>query len=68
MTEQQAAAYVQAQATAAMIEAEGMKAQNRIAEIREEYPPFDGGDFTDLIEKYGLGHNTILSLFQGCIN
>jgi len=68
MTEQQAAAYVQAQAAAAMIDAEGMKAQNRIAEIRGEYPVFDGGDFENLIEKYGLGHNTILSLFDGCIN
>lgn len=68
MTEQQAAAYVQAQAAAAIIEAEGMKAQNRIAEIREEYPLFDSGDFEQLIDKYGLGCKTILELYAACLN
>ena len=64
MTPEQEAAYVQANATAALIEAMGMMAnnQNRLAQgISIQYGQ---SDFQALIEKYGIHHNAIMRLYS----
>ena len=66
MDEQARVAFIQSQTTCAMIEAMGMVAENqcRINQglwhlvSRKE-------DFDKLIEKYGLGHNSVLMYLQG---
>lgn len=59
MTDEQKAAYVQAQAAAALIEAMGMVAANTQGKAyREEH-------FQEVIVKYGIHHNALMSLFHG---
>jgi hypothetical protein len=64
MTPEQRIAYIQAQIACAMIELEGMKAENAIAEYNHDLPPFDGASFKKLIEEYGISHNQVISFLQ----
>lgn len=64
MTDEQKAAYVFAQAVAAQIRLEGMKAQNILC-IQMGQPPLYGEEeFNDLVKEFTIGHNDILSLFH----
>jgi hypothetical protein len=65
MTDEQSVAYVQSQATCALIEAMGMQAENANRKYRGEAPAYDEKAFTDLIEKWGIHHNGVLGLFHG---
>jgi hypothetical protein len=59
------AAYINAQATCAMIEAMGMQAENKQREIQGYSIAYDDKAFFDLIEKYGIHHNaTVATLFR----
>jgi len=58
MTDEQKAAYVQANAAAALIEAMGMVVANAQGKYREEH-------FQEVIVKYGIYHNALMSLFHG---
>ena len=64
MTKNQSAAYIYAQTVAANIEAMGMAALNQYRIDRNETVAYTGRDFTDLIDKYELGYNTIIMFFQ----
>lgn len=61
MTEEQRTAYQNAQTTAAMIEAMGMQANNEHTDNQK----FQKEDFDALINKYGLGCNTVQEFLQG---
>lgn len=65
MTDEQKAAYVYSQAIAALIELKSMEAAN-YERAREGLSLAYGEDqLYSLIDKYGLGHNAVLSTFQG---
>ena len=65
MTPSQAAAYVNANATSAYIEALGMAATNGNALMMNKTPlPFSRQDFLDLINQYGIHHSAIMSLYR----
>lgn len=65
MDEQQRAAYVQAMAACALIEAMGMQAENQRRAVDNEIPAYGKWDFDALLDKYGIGHNAVLTTFQG---
>lgn len=59
MSPEQKAAYIYAQAVAASIELEMMKAHNAES-LRNERPlEYSPDDFYKIIDRYGLGHNAI---------
>lgn len=55
------AAYVIAQSSCAMIEAVGMQVANKQRESVGKSPAYSEQDFYDLVEKYGISHNVIVS-------
>jgi hypothetical protein len=69
VTPEQQLIYLQAQITCAQIKMQGMLTANIQASIsRNKHDhiqlPYQQKDFDDLIEEYGLGHNTIISFMQ----
>lgn len=56
-------AYIIAQATAAMIEAMGMQAENAQRLQNGESIAYDAKAFNDLNNNYGLYHNSVMSTF-----
>lgn len=64
MNTNEKAAFIQSQATAAMIEAMGMQALNEHRKSLGQTIAYDDEAFVNLIEKYGLGHNSVLSFLQ----
>jgi len=64
MTVEQSAAYVQAQASAALIEAMGMHATNQQRAVEGASPAYTDVDFNALIERYGIHHNAVCGLFE----
>jgi hypothetical protein len=64
VTREQAIVYVQAMTTCAMIEMEGLKAENAHRLNRGAPPQNLSYEFEKIIEKYGIHHNGVLSLFQ----
>ncbi len=65
MTEDQKAAYVHAQATAAQIHLAAMFAANTEREAQGKALAYDEAAFMKLIDDYGLGHNTLMTFFHG---
>lgn len=65
MTPEQKAAYIQAQAVCALIEAMGMQALNRDRDTKGLSLAYDDEAFFGLIEKYGIHHNATVELFHG---
>ena len=61
MTPEQSAAYVLAQAIAASAEIESMKAANWMREMKGETIAYGEKDFLDVIDKYGLHHNAVIT-------
>lgn len=64
MTPEQAAAFVNAQAVAAMAEIQGMVAENQQSVLCGRSVVYGEDAFAAIEGKYGLGHNTICLLFQ----
>lgn len=64
MTPEQVAAYVNAQATAAHIEAAGMLAENQERAIYNRPPAFTQDSFLLLLDRYQLHHNSIMSMYR----
>jgi len=54
-------AYINTQTTAALVELEMMKAANTLREIQGYTIAYDEVAFYELIEKYQLGHNSVMS-------
>ena len=65
MSEEQQAAYIMAQAAAALIEALGMMSQNLYHAQKGESIAYPGRAFDNVIERYGIDHNSVLAFFRG---
>lgn len=65
MTDEQKAAYVYSQATAALIEAMGMVAENQLRDSKGEAQAYGEKSFFELPYTYNLYHNSVVSLFHG---
>mgnify|MGYP001823689767 CR=1 FL=1 len=63
MTPEQQAAYINAQAVAASVELEAMKAANWMREMQGHTIAYGEEEFLALIDRYGLGHNAVLTTF-----
>jgi DMSO/TMAO reductase YedYZ molybdopterin-dependent catalytic subunit len=65
MTPEQQAAFIVAQAACVTAEVAAMQAENAEAalDIRRVTPPWSGADFRALIEKYGVHHNAVITMF-----
>lgn len=63
MTPEQQAAYVISQSVSALIEAMGMTAENRHRLSVGNSVAYGEEAFQAVIERYGIQHNAILSLF-----
>lgn len=61
MNEAQRAAFLNAQTACALIEMNGMVSINIAARIQGAPMVHSGKDFTDLIDKYGIGHNAAIT-------
>ncbi len=61
MNQQEQITYVQSQIACALIEMEGMKADNKIREMRGESPAYNENDFQNLITKYNIHHNGVVT-------
>lgn len=65
MNEAQQVVYLEAQIMCARIEMEGMKSEN-IERVRNGHAQaHDESAFMDVIEKWGIHHNAVLTLFNG---
>jgi len=64
MTDEQRAAYIQAQTVSALAEIEGMKAANKYREMRGETIAYNEDSFYAVVDKYGISHNAICSFFS----
>ena len=64
MTHEEKAAYVHAQAVAATAEIEGMKAMNTERERNGYALAYDEAAFFAIVDKFGLGHNTLMEFFH----
>ena len=60
MSEERMIAFVNSQVACAMIEMEAMKASNTNREMRGEAIAYAEEAFIALINKYGIGHNTVI--------
>ncbi len=68
MTDQQAAAYVFAQAVAAHAEIQGMVAENLERSSNDGGIVHDHASFLAVIERYGCHHNAIITLYGEAID
>jgi hypothetical protein len=57
-------AYLNSQITCAMIEAMGMQAENKQREILGQSPAYVENSFMQLLDKYGLHHNSVITFLQ----
>jgi hypothetical protein len=53
--------FLQSQIACAYIELEAMKAENESRKIKNQSPAYTEQHFLELIGKYGLGHNTVIT-------
>lgn len=58
------AAYLNSQVACAMIEAMGMQAENEQRKANGLSIAYVEKDFVALIDKYGLGHNSVITLLN----
>lgn len=65
MNSEERATYVRSQVTAAQIEMETMKAANEERKDQGHAQAYGEEAFTALIDKYGLGSNTVVTELQG---
>jgi hypothetical protein len=56
--------FLNSQIACAMIEAMGMVAENKQREIMSDSMAYVEDDFMRLIDKYGLGHNSVITYLQ----
>ena len=65
MTDEQKAAYLNAQAVCAMAEIEAMKAENWMREMHGYTIANGEEEFLAVPDKYSLHHNSVMTLFHG---
>ena len=64
MTNEQKVAYVQAQAVCALNETINMFLQNLFAIQQNQPMKYNEEEFTNIPNKYGIHHNSLISLFH----
>ncbi len=64
MTTEEKAAYIQSQSACAIIEAFGMMTENLHRQFKGESNAYSDQQFQMLINKYGIGHNDVLSFLN----
>ena len=64
MTPEQKAAYINAQASRAMIEALGMVAENQSRADQGKAPAYNQESFVDLLDGYSLHHSILKAFFD----
>lgn len=64
MTEAQKAAYINAEAVSALIEAMGMHAENQQRAQRGEAMAYSDKAFFEIINKYGIHSNAVVAFFH----
>lgn len=64
MTPEQKAAYIQAQAVAAMAEIQMMLAANKVREQCGLSLAYGEEDFAKIEERYVIGHNAVIDFFR----
>lgn len=64
MTPEQKAAFIVAQAACANAEIASMQALNQERMHRGESIAYDEASFAAVPDRFGLGHNTVISFFQ----
>jgi hypothetical protein len=57
-------AYLNSQIACAMIEAMGMQAENEQRKILGNSPAYVEDSFMQLLDKYGLHHNSVITFLQ----
>ena len=65
MNEEARAALLNSQTACALIEAQGMTAENNQREHRGKSPAYGESDFSRLIEKYGIDFSAAISMIRG---
>jgi hypothetical protein len=56
--------YVNSQVACAFIEAMGMQAENKQRKILGQSMAYNDDSFFNLIEKYGINHNAVITIFN----
>ena len=64
MTPEQKAAHVMAMVACAMAEIAAMQAANNDGTRPDPKPPYSEQDFRDVIDRNGVHHNAVLTLFR----
>lgn len=64
MTEEQKAAYINAMATGALIEAMGMVAENKYREQRGDTIAYTEEAFQEVIQRWGIHHNSVIDFMR----
>lgn len=64
MTDEQKAAYVNAQAVAAQCELQAMLARNRQLESAGSSPEYNEKDIRDIPDRFGISHYLVTELFK----
>ncbi len=65
MNEEQRIAYLNSQIACALIEMNGMVAENQWRASNGNSPCYGEEQFQKLIDKYGLGHNDVMTSLTG---
>jgi len=63
MTDIQKAAFIMAQTASMLAELEAMKAENRQREMQGFSDAYGEAQFLALPDRYGIGHNAVVSFF-----
>jgi hypothetical protein len=64
MTDEQKAAFVNSQTACMLVELEAMKAENAARAAGGDAPAYGVSAFHGLIDRYNLGHNAVMSVFN----
>jgi len=64
MTKNESVVYVFSQSVCALIELEGMKAENKDRESRQESLAYTEDNFLELERKFCIGYNDIIKVFK----
>jgi hypothetical protein len=65
MTDEQKVAFINAQTACALAEIAGMQAENSHRAANGNSVAYGDEAFFAIPDKYGIGHNTVVALFQG---
>jgi len=65
MTDEQKAAYIFSQSVCALVEALGMMSDNMQRQMQGYSMAYDSIAFQQLLEKYGVHHNAVVSSLYG---